>query len=97
MAKMKMSGANPSHPAEPPPSCIANKCKAIMKTRILLSLHNSGLRLPAPSPFTILPLEFSRYEAGDSFSFGHEPGMPSYGFGRDQTHEEPVSFPSEIE
>jgi hypothetical protein len=47
--------------------------------------------------FCNLPLEFSRYEAGDFFSFGRKPGMPSYGFGSDWTHEEPVSFPSKIE
>jgi hypothetical protein len=68
-----------------------------MNTKNPSPLNNSGPRLPAQSPFAILPLEFSRYEAGDFFSFGHEPGMPPYGFGRDQTHEEPVSFPREIE
>src|SRR5208337_3761837 len=93
MAKIKMSGAKPSSPIEPPPICPANKCCIVMKPLIPLlpKCKSLGSRRGTHPRFAIYRWS-SRVPGRRFFSFGQEPGMLSYCFGRDQTPDKLRAF-----
>src|ERR1700687_777410 len=97
MAKMKISGANPSHPPAPI-VCSASIFSMLIKRFCFHSnkdQHDARRRVLA---LCILPQDFSLPQAGDSFCFGHELGMPDYGFTPDCSPERSWAlFPSAIE
>src|SRR5580698_7213403 len=97
MAKIKIRGANPNSPAEPPPNCNANKCCMFIK---IIVPHPARDRERAH--LRALAFQFTAgalaYLGGDSFYFGHEQGMKVYGLGRDQTSDKKrAPLPSAIE
>src|SRR5450755_3984187 len=96
MAKMKISGANPSQPPAPI-VCSANKLTMLINRFCLLqkNQHDARRRVLA---LCILPQDFSLPQAGDSFCFRHELGMPDYDFTPDCSPERSWAlFPSAIE
>jgi len=97
MAKMKISGANPSQPPAP------IVCSASMFTMFTNRFYVDSKKIQYDAQrrvlaLCILPQDFSLPQAGDSFCFRHELGMPDYGFTPDCSPERSCAlFPSAIE